>query len=376
MGEMGSPSRGSSNFPYNRVAPSLIEEISAAQFSNSNIRSIEEDLALIRQGEQEQQQQLSDEDTEDASETDQQKKEDEYIEIREQIYRDKLAYLKQQLEQLEQGLHPDYLRKLKKLETVFKDRLLLNEVWKEYEIQRAEEDYILEKEFAGRELEEKKVELQDNLISEYEEKKRNVESERITIELTGDSMEIKPVTTRKLRRRPNDPINVNSSSSSSDKRRKLAPAQLAYLLDESEIIDDLRAITRGTGTAGNGCGYNRNGNGISSKRNSHTNSPARHLDQSPNRSPIHGSYSSWNNSADNQSAFEARVEDGKLFYEKRWYHRGQTVQVEGKKARFSGVISAIGTEAVWVRRPADGGKVKISIWQLCRGKYTLGRKAP
>lgn len=69
-------------------------------------------------------------------------------------------------------------------------RLLLNEVWKEYEIQRAEEDYILEKEFAGRELEEKKVELQDNLISEYEEKKRNVESERITIELTGDSMEV------------------------------------------------------------------------------------------------------------------------------------------------------------------------------------------
>ena len=67
---------------------------------------------------------------------------------------------------------------------------MLNEVWKEYEIQRAEEDYVLEKEFAGRELEEKKVELQDNLISEYEEKKRNVESERITIELTGDSMEV------------------------------------------------------------------------------------------------------------------------------------------------------------------------------------------
>ena len=61
MVEMGSPSRGSSNFPYNRAAPSLIEEINTAQFSNSNIRAIEEDLALIRQGEQEQQQQLSDE---------------------------------------------------------------------------------------------------------------------------------------------------------------------------------------------------------------------------------------------------------------------------------------------------------------------------
>ena len=66
-------------------------------------------------------------------------------------------------------------------------------------------------------------------------------------------LQIKPVTTRKLRRRPNDPINVNSSAGSSDKRRKLAPAQLAYLLDESEIIDDLRAITRGTGTSGKSC---------------------------------------------------------------------------------------------------------------------------
>ena len=99
--------------------------------------------------------------------------------------------MKQQLDQLEQGLHPDYLRKLKKLETVYKDRLLLNEVWREYEVQRAEEDYVLEKQLAARELEEKKVELQENLISELEEKKRVVESERLTMELTGDSMEVR-----------------------------------------------------------------------------------------------------------------------------------------------------------------------------------------
>ncbi|XP_046458446.1 sin3 histone deacetylase corepressor complex component SDS3-like [Daphnia pulex] len=386
MGEMayvGSPSRGSSSFPYSRTAPSLVEEISAAQFSN--VRGIEEDLALIRQGERAQLQ-PSDEDTEDASETDQQKKEDEYTEMREQIYRDKLAYLKQQLEQLEQGLHPDYLRKLKKLETVYKDRLLLNEVWKDYEMVRAEEEYISEKQSASRELEDKKIELQENLISELEEKKRHVETERITIELTGDSMEIKAPTTRKLRRRPNDPVNVNSSSGTSDKRRKLAPAQLAYLLDENDVVDDLRAIERGasgaaptkTSAGGNGPSTVRGtNNGISNRRSNYS-SPARQSDQSPSRSPVHGQsygYSGWN-SGENQATFEARVEDGKLFYEKRWYHRGQTVQVEGKKARFAGVISAIGTEAVWVRRPADGGKVKISIWQLCRGKYTLGRKAP
>lgn len=64
MGEMayvGSPSRGSSSFPYSRSVPSIVEEISAAQFSNSNVRGIEEDLALIRQGERAQQEQPSDE---------------------------------------------------------------------------------------------------------------------------------------------------------------------------------------------------------------------------------------------------------------------------------------------------------------------------
>ncbi len=55
---------------------------------------------------------------------------------------------------------------------------------------RAEEEYISEKQSASRELEDKKIELQENLISELEEKKRHVETERITIELTGDSMEV------------------------------------------------------------------------------------------------------------------------------------------------------------------------------------------
>jgi len=131
------------------------------------------------------------------------------------------------------------------------------------------------------------VELQENLISELEEKKRLVETERVTMELTGDSMEVKPVTTRKLRRRPNDPINVNSSNNSSDKRRKLAPAQLAYLLDENEINDDLRQIARGGSSGGSGAGstYSRSQNGTkrSASLAAAINSPLRNVDRSPSR---------------------------------------------------------------------------------------------
>lgn len=44
---------------------------------------------------------------------------------------------------------------------------------------------------------------------------------------------------------------------------------------------------------------------------------------------------------------ETRIEDGKLLYERRWFHRGQSVYVEGRDMpKFAANISAIGTDAV------------------------------
>ena len=43
------------------------------------------------------------------------------------------------------------------------------------------------------------------LITELEEKQKMIETERHNMELTGDSMELKPISTRKLRRRANEP---------------------------------------------------------------------------------------------------------------------------------------------------------------------------
>lgn len=53
-----------------------------------------------------------------------------------------------------------------------------------------------------------------------------------------------------------------------------------------------------------------------------------------------------NESGGNQYV-ETRIEDGKLLYEKRWFHRGQQVYVEGKDmTKFAATISAIGNEVV------------------------------
>lgn len=99
-----------------------------------------------------------------------------------------------------------------------------------------DKEYVAEKKAIAKEFEEKKIELKDNLIADLEEKRKNIENQRLSIDISGDQIEPKPAMTRKLRRRPNDPLPVP------DKRRKNPPTQLNYLLDEKEIEEDLKEI--------------------------------------------------------------------------------------------------------------------------------------
>ncbi|XP_015607111.1 sin3 histone deacetylase corepressor complex component SDS3 isoform X1 [Cephus cinctus] len=309
------------------------------EMDDDNDEYLEEDREVDDQDE-------SDEDTEEASETDMGKSE-EYTEIKEQVYQDKLASLKKQLQQLKDGTHPEYNRKLKRLEVQYKERLRLNIIYRDYLTDWVERDYILEKKAAVKEFEEKKIDLKENLLTDMEEKRKMIESDRHTMELTGDSMEVKPVMTRKLRRRPNDPVPEKV-----EKRRKPPPAQVNYLLDEKEIDSDLKAISRGKV--------------LTTMRKSAVvppysavNLPTQHIPP-PLDVPL----------------VETRIEDGKLLYERRWFHRGQSVYVEGKDLpRFAANISAIGTEAIWVKKVSDGSKVRIYTSQLCRGKISIKRRA-
>ncbi|PIK53742.1 putative sin3 histone deacetylase corepressor complex component SDS3 isoform X3 [Apostichopus japonicus] len=167
----------------------------------------------------------SDEDTEDASETDAAKLEEEYTEMKEQIYKEKLTMLKKQLQQVIDGSHPELLRKIKKLEQQGKDRMRLAEVTKNAELECVEHHYIRERKEAAEEFEQKKIDLKEHLINELEDRRRNIENEGLSLDLNGgDFFEVKPVNTRKLRRRPNEPLPMP------EKRRKASP----YILENHE----------------------------------------------------------------------------------------------------------------------------------------------
>uniref|UniRef100_A0A673Y0T1 SDS3 homolog, SIN3A corepressor complex component n=1 Tax=Salmo trutta TaxID=8032 RepID=A0A673Y0T1_SALTR len=279
----------------------------------------------------------SEEDTEDASETDLAKhNEDDYVEIKEQMYQDKLASLKRQLTQLQEGTLQEYQKRMKKLDQQYKERLRNADLFLQLETEQVERNHIKEKKAAVKEFDDKKVELKENLIAELEEKKKMIENEKLTMELTGDSMEVKPIMTRKLRRRPNDPVPIP------DKRRK----PLNYLLTDEQIMEDLQTLNKQL---------------KSPKRPVSPSSPD-HMPTTPVEAP--------------SQRYEARIEEGKLYYDKRWYHKGQAIYLESKEnTKISCVISSVGTNEIWVRKTSDSTKMRIYLGQLQRGAFVIRRRS-
>ncbi|NXM82130.1 SDS3 deacetylase, partial [Oenanthe oenanthe] len=289
----------------------------------------------------------SDEDTEDASETDLAKHEEEdFVEMKEQMYQDKLASLKRQLQQLQEGTLQEYQKRMKKLDQQYKERIRNAELFLQLETDQVEKNYVKEKKAAAKEFEDKKIELKENLIAELEEKKKMIENEKLTMELTGDSMEVKPIMTRKLRRRPNDPVPIP------DKRRKPAPdillwshCWLNYLLTDEQIMEDLRTLNK-----------------LKSPKRPASPSSPEHLPATPAESPA--------------QRFEARIEDGKLYYDKRWYHKSQAIYLESKEnTKISCVISSVGANEIWVRKTSDSTKMRIYLGQLQRGVFVIRRRS-
>lgn len=281
----------------------------------------------------------SDEDTEDASETESMKYDffgypslDSNYEISRQIYRDKLSELNNQLIKLDNGTHPKYLNGLEQLEHDYNERDHF--IHSCFELQKAliVTDFENEEKSANQEFEYRRNELKENLISELEEKRKQIETD--VSDLLFDFADPKPLTTRKLRRRPNDPAPLP------DRRRRASPSQINLLLEDSEINEDLKLISKS-----------------SSKNASGRNSSLKNYDS--------------------ESHFtDVRIEDGKLFFDKKWFHRGQNIVLESYDGgKWNAMIVQIGTNEIFVRKSTETGKTRVLLSELYTKKYTIQRRS-
>ncbi len=171
---------------------------------------------------------------------------------------EKVMQLRLRIKHLEGGSDPEYLRRVKELRDMYERRVFVAEVFKQYELDEANEEYEREKTLAVQKFEVKGLELKECLLNDLQDKKRAYDSYRHSMDLASggswmtntilsftflllfpaiDSFEPKNMVTRKLRRRHYDPLPTV------EKRRRAAPlSSLVYILDESEMDEDIRMI--------------------------------------------------------------------------------------------------------------------------------------
>ncbi|NXD57827.1 SDS3 deacetylase, partial [Corvus moneduloides] len=251
------------------------------------------------------------------------------------MYQDKLASLKRQLQQLQEGTLQEYQKRMKKLDQQYKERI------------RNAENLDSLSALPCWKLSPKKKKKKGNLL--YERGKIIFIVPSLQLHYSTDSMEVKPIMTRKLRRRPNDPVPIP------DKRRKPAPDILSWSLcwicshcathpSVVLLMDSCWSLTR-----------------VSLLSPASPSSPE-HLPATPAESPA--------------QRFEARIEDGKLYYDKRWYHKSQAIYLESKEnTKISCVISSVGANEIWVRKTSDSTKMRIYLGQLQRGVFVIRRRS-
>ncbi|EHB09389.1 Sin3 histone deacetylase corepressor complex component SDS3, partial [Heterocephalus glaber] len=117
--------------------------------------------------------------------------------------------------------------------------------------------------------------------------------------------------------------------------------QLKYLLTDEQIMEDLRTLNKFK----------------SPKRPASPSSPEQ-LPATPVESPA--------------QRLEAQIEDGKLYYDKRWYHKSQAIYLESKdNQKLRCMISSVGSNESWVRKASDSTKMKIYLGQLQHGLFVI-----
>lgn len=320
----------------------------------------------------------SDEDTEDASETESMKPGDEennaskyrpVDEMKEQCYRSRLAELRNQLAQLEAGCHPDFVNGLEQIKKNYEERKFAIKCNFELQQQRIANEFAAEERAANAEYEERRNEIKENLNADLEEKKRHFETENN--DLTIEIAEPRPIIRRQLRRRPNDPIPMP------DRRRRASPAHINYMLDEDQIAEDLKQVQKIINEVKSSVREENRKNRAAERENAGNN----------NANSSSGSKNSNHNSSNSASAksdpfiYEARIEDGKLFYNKKWFHRGQNVMLESiaENSKQAGNIFQIGTTDLTIRKTSETSfkqsNTKVTLTDLKMNKYSIHRRS-
>ncbi|XP_077996343.1 breast cancer metastasis-suppressor 1-like protein [Glandiceps talaboti] len=250
-----------------------------------------------------------------------------FTDLKEQLYMERLSQVEAKLIEVKAGQAEEYLKPLQELEENMHIRTQVAGIARQLRQANIKNKYDCEEKAAKENHESDKILLHDQIRSDIEEKLRRLEEDRHNIDLGSDFWNDSSVV-KKSRKK--------SDSMTGEKKKKAVSVSgpyIVYMLRDIDILEDWTAIRKARGAA------------------------ARRKTEHVYRTE--------------KNPYNARYEDGKLFYEGIWYQKGHRIVIDNKyDSPLSASITAINTGEVWVKRN-DGSKSKLYIAQLQKGKYTI-----
>eukprot|EP00123_Amoebidium_parasiticum_P014160 comp22365_c0_seq1/m.33329 comp22365_c0_seq1/g.33329 ORF comp22365_c0_seq1/g.33329 comp22365_c0_seq1/m.33329 type:complete len:217 (-) comp22365_c0_seq1:506-1156(-) len=157
-------------------------------------------------------------------------------------YEETLKRIEQEIAELQQETHAEYLKKLAGLDQKRQDYITSSTLFGKYMQDCVNARYKKEKQSAEQDLQKAKDSLKSEMMQALQEQKRRLEDERNSNDLMVNPLDLPRSNQRKLRYRQNESKNDGGGST---KRRKVAPVcgpAIKHILDEDQIVKDLSTI--------------------------------------------------------------------------------------------------------------------------------------
>lgn len=255
--------------------------------------------------------------------------EKQFSDLKEQLYKERIAQIEEQLGEVNHSETREYTGPLKQLEEECKNRLEVAGHLKHYRTINLENKLQCELQAAEQHFQNEEHNLIAMLTADFEEKLKKVEEERHTAEMYSDLWCDDLFRSRKKRK--------SMEMFVPEKRKKPANVvgpYIIYMLNEMDVLEDWAAIRKA--------------------KTDLARRKAKELSVQE-KDPL----------------ITACYKDGKFLYQGEWFEKGEQVTLDNRiDAPVSATITAINTGEVWVSK-RDGVKCKLYIAQFQKGKYTI-----
>ncbi|XP_074660244.1 breast cancer metastasis-suppressor 1-like protein [Tubulanus polymorphus] len=161
-----------------------------------------------------------------------------FVDLREQLYRERLFQIEAKLEEVRAGRAPEYLGPLAMLQDNMKTRTQVAGILKKLKLVNIRNNYECENQATRQNYESEKNLLYDSIKTDLEDKIRRLEEDRHNIDISSDLWNESQ--NMKKTRKKHDPMNP-------DRRRKpvtVSGPYIVYLLKDMDIIEDWTAIKK------------------------------------------------------------------------------------------------------------------------------------